>query len=72
MQEVWREVTVNKDYEVSNLGNIRSNKSKSKGNLLKPYPRGSKQSSDDGKGKYMAVRLLMNAKAKDYAVQSTA
>lgn len=64
MEEIWKKVTVNEDYEVSNLGNIRSNK-RSTPRLLKPFPRGSKK-LDNGKGRYLAVRLLSNGVEQDY------
>lgn len=66
MKEIWKKVTVNEDYEVSNLGNIRSNK-RSTHRLLKPFPRGSKK-LDNGKGRYLAVRLLSNGVEQDYLV----
>lgn len=66
MEEIWKKVTVNEDYEVSNLGNIRSNK-RSTPRLLKPFPRGSKK-FDNGKGRYLAVRLLSNGVEQDYPV----
>lgn len=66
MNEIWKTVTVNEDYEVSNLGNIRSNK-RGKSRLLKPFKRGNKKESD-GKGAYLSVRLLRNGEGSDYAV----
>lgn len=65
MNEIWKTTTVNKDYEVSNLGNIRSNK-KATPRLLKPFPSGS--NGGDGKGRYMSVRLLANGVERDYSV----
>lgn len=67
MEEIWKTTTVNKDYEVSNLGNIRSNK-KSTTRLLKPFPRGSHKKNEETKGRYLSVRLLSNGVEQDYAV----
>lgn len=36
MEEIWKEIPGFKDYEASNLGNIRSWKNKKKGKLLRP------------------------------------
>jgi hypothetical protein len=67
MNEIWKITTVNKDYEVSNLGNIRSNK-RGVPRLLKPFPRGSRQKNADNKGWYLAVRLLSNGAEHDYPI----
>lgn len=67
MNEIWKITTVNKDYEVSNLGNIRSNK-RGGSRLLKPFSRGSRQQDKDRKGRYLSVRLLSNGVAQDYSV----
>lgn len=67
MEEIWKTTTVNNDYEVSNLGNIRSNKSKTP-RLLKAFRRGGKCDSGKGRGYYLAVRLLKNGVEHDYAV----
>lgn len=67
MEEIWKTTTVNKDYEVSNLGNIRSNKGKTP-RLLKTFRRGGKCDSEKGRGYYLAVRLLKNGVERDYAV----
>ena len=67
MNEIWKVVTVNCDYEVSNFGNVRSNKC-SKQRLLKPFKRGSKKTKDEKRGNYLSVRLLSNGMEADYAV----
>lgn len=67
MKEIWKTTTVNKDYEVSNLGNVRSNKH-GKVRLLKPFRRGHIRTDADIKGVYLAVRLLSDGTEKDYAV----
>lgn len=67
MNEIWKITTVNKDYEVSNLGNIRSNK-RGGSRLLKPFSRGSRQQDKDRKGRYLSVRLLSNGVEQDYSV----
>lgn len=67
MNEIWKTTTVNKDYEVSNLGNIRSNK-RGTSRLLKPFSRGSRQQDKDKKGRYLSVRLLSNGVEQDYSV----
>lgn len=67
MKEIWVKTTVNNDYEVSNLGNIRSLKN-NKIHLLKPFKRGTSNKYGDGRGCYLAVRLLNNGKEQDYAV----
>jgi hypothetical protein len=59
MNEIWKTTTVNKDYEVSNLGNIRSNK-RGVPRLLKPYRRGGLCENEESRGYYLAVRLLNN------------
>lgn len=67
MNEIWKTVTVNSDYEVSNLGNIRSNK---RGNprLLRPFPRGGHKKDEENRGRYLAVRLLSNGEERDYPI----
>lgn len=67
MNEIWRQVTVNESYEVSNLGNVRSLK-RNKIRLLKPFRRGSIYKDEDDKGYYLSVRLLDNGKEQDFAV----
>lgn len=67
MNEIWKVVTFNYDYEVSNLGNVRSNKC-SKQRLLKPFKRGSKKTKEEERGNYLSVRLLSNGVGTDYAV----
>lgn len=67
MKEIWRTVEVNKDYEVSNLGNVRSNKKK-ESRLLKPFKQGSMVKDIVNKGFYLSVRLLNNGVQKDYSV----
>ena len=67
MNEIWKTTTVNKDYEVSNLGNIRSNK-RGTSRLLKPYRRGGLCENEESRGYYLAVRLLNNGIEHDYAV----
>lgn len=67
MNEIWKTTTVNKDYEVSNLGNIRSNKG-GVPRLLKPYRRGGLCENEESRGYYLAVRLLNNGVEHDYAV----
>ena len=67
MEEIWKTTTVNNDYEVSNFGNIRSNKSKTP-RLLKAFWRGGKCDSEKSRGYYLAVRLLKNGVEHDYAV----
>ena len=67
MEEIWKTTTVNKDYEVSNLGNIRSNKSKTP-KLLKPFRRGGHYAKEEERGFYLSVRLLHKGIEQDYAV----
>lgn len=67
MEEIWKTTTVNKDYEVSNWGNIRSNKGKTP-KLLKPFRRGRHYIKEEDRGFYLAVRFLDGGKEKDYAV----
>lgn len=67
MEEIWKTTTVNEDYEVSNLGNIRSSKRKEP-KLLKPFRRGGNKKDEVGRGVYLAVRFLSNGKEQDYAV----
>ena len=66
MNEIWKTTTVNSDYEVSNMGNVRSNKT-NKQRLLKPFSRGSAKKNNK-KGHYLCVRLLTNGEEKDYAI----
>ena len=67
MNEIWKEITVNRDYEVSNLGRVRSNKY-SKQHLLKPFKCGSKKTKEEERGHYLAVRLMSNGVETDYSV----
>lgn len=67
MNEIWKTVTVNCDYEVSNLGNIRSNKCK-KPRTLKPFRRGCEKKDEHNRGCYLSVRLSKNGVEMDYAV----
>lgn len=67
MEEIWKTTTVNKDYEVSNLGNIRSNKGKTP-RLLKPFRRGGHYAKEEERGFYLSVRLLHKGIEQDYAV----
>ena len=67
MNEIWKKVTVNSDYEVSNIGNIRSHKH-GKTRMLKPFRRGSQKKDEQNKGVYLSVRLLNNGTERDYAV----
>lgn len=67
MDEIWRKVTVNDDYEVSNLGNVRSNK-KSTPRVLKPFRRCGSRKNEQENGYYLAVRLLSNGIEKDYSI----
>ena len=63
MEEIWKIVTVNKDYEVSSMGNVRSNKGGIL-RMLKPY--GNKVK--DNRGNYLSVTLSANGKGKRYSV----
>lgn len=67
MEEIWKTVAVNSDYEVSNLGNVRSNKN-NKSRLLKPFKSGGCHSNEDSRGSYLSVRLLSNGVERDYTV----
>ena len=67
MSEIWKVTTVNSDYEVSNLGRVRSNKF-NKTKILKPFKLGSKNFSKTNKSYYISVRFLKNGSSKDYAV----
>lgn len=67
MEEIWKVTTVNSDYEVSNLGNVRSNK-RATPRLLKPFKRGSTHKEEESKGFYLAVRMLHNGVEQDYGV----
>lgn len=67
MNEIWRIVTVNKDYEVSNLGNIRSCKGKTL-RVLKPFRRGKDKINEHNHDYYLGVRLLTKGVEKDYSV----
>jgi hypothetical protein len=66
MKEQWKTTTVNADYEVSNLGRVRSNKH-GKVRVLKPFKSSNKVNSDKY-GFYLSVRLLNNGTEKDYSV----
>lgn len=66
MSEIWKTVTENSDYEVSNLGNVRSLKRESP-RMLRPFRRGSRDGQDKY-GYYVAVRLLSNGAERDYPV----
>ena len=59
MNEIWKKVTVNSDYEVSNMGNIRSHKH-GKTRMLKPFRRGGLKKDEQNRGVYLSVRLLDN------------
>lgn len=67
MIEIWKTVTVNQDYEVSNLGNVRSLKHDAP-RLLKPFKRGGTKKNEAERGCYLSVRLLSNGLEKDYGV----
>lgn len=67
MEEIWKVTMVNKDYEVSNLGNVKSNKGGMQ-HLLKPFKANSSKKHEDEKGFYLSVRLLENGKEKDFRV----
>ena len=67
MEEIWKVTTVNSDYEVSNLGNVRSNKA-STPRLLKPFRRGGAKKDEDNRGTYLGVRLLHNGVEQDYGI----
>ena len=66
MKEIWKIVTVNEDYEVSNIGNVRSNKGKTP-RVLKPFAYGAKK-DENTRGKYLSVTLMKNGIGKSYAV----
>lgn len=67
MNEIWKFVTVNSDYEVSNLGNVRSNKSEM-ARMLKPFRRGCGKKDEHNRGYYLGVRLLKDGVETDYSV----
>lgn len=66
MEEIWKTAVVNVDYEVSNMGNVRSNRNKKK-RLLKPFKKcGSKQTSS--KGCHLFVSLSKDGVSVCYPV----
>ena len=66
MIEIWKKVAVCNNYEVSNMGRVRSLLSANK-KILKPFRRGKKHF--DGNGNYLAVKLTLDDKtSKDFAV----
>lgn len=67
MNEIWKKVAVNSDYEVSNMGNIRSHKH-GKTRMLKPFRRGGLKKDEQNRGGYLSVRLLDNGTEHDFAV----
>lgn len=67
MDEIWRKVTVNDDYEVSDLGNVRSNKNEM-ARMLKPFRRGCGKKDEHNRGYYLGVRLLKDGVETDYSV----
>lgn len=67
MSEIWKKVTVNSDYEVSNMGNIRSHKH-GKTRMLKPFRRGGLKKDEQDRGVYLSVRLLDDGTERDFAV----
>lgn len=65
MNEIWKTTTINSDYEVSNMGNIRSNK-RNKQRLLKPFSSSIKNQNE--RGGYLSVRLLENGEERNYPI----
>lgn len=59
MKEIWKEIKGYENYEVSNLGNVRSNSSIKKGGLLK---------LDHNRYGYLYIKLSKNGKRKAFRV----